>query len=486
MDNEIKKVKSRSFYSISSLILQSSYSAFLGFVAFFILTIKSGVYLLGIYNTVLAMMSFFNYFTNLGLAAAILHKKDVEEQDLNTAFFLQLFLTLTAVLVGFFITNHLFKFYKDLPHQAVYLYWAILVSFCLLSLKTIPSVLLEKKIKIYKVVLVQAIETSLFYLCVIIFSLLGFEIYSLIIAVLVRALVGLIVIYILNPWFPKPLFSFKSAKSLLSYGIPFQGNSFLALIKDDLLTIYLGSVIGLKNLGYVSFAKKYGEFSIRLIMDNINRVAFPLFSKFQKEKELLRKSLEKVLFYESFLIFPIVVGTVFVFDSLLKIIQGYFSKWSFSLFSFYFFSLSALFISLTTPYINLFNAIGKVKTSLFFMILWTALTWILIPPFIKIFGYNGISIAFFLMSLTFILVFLRVKHYLKFSLKNSIKATLLATLTMTIYLLVIRLLFSIVLNNNYLYLTFSIIGGSFIYFFTIYKIKGRSLIEELVELTKQQ
>lgn len=483
MDNEIKSIKSRSFLSVSSLLLQSSYSAVLGFFAFFILTLKSGVYLLGIYNTVLAMMSFFNYITNLGIAAAIVQKKQVEEEDLNTAFFIQLMLSVIAVVIGFMLTNSLFKFYKDLPPQAIYLYWAILISFFLLSFKTIPSVLLEKKIEIYKVVLVQAVENTVFYLCVIIFSLLDFDIISLIIAVLLRSLVGTIMIYLLNPWSPKFEVSLQSAKSLLKYGIPFQGNSFIALVKDDLLIMYLGGVIGFKNLGYVTFAKKYAEFSIRLIIDNINRVAFPLFSKFQKDVQMLKKSLERVLFYESLLTFPVIIGAMFIFNSLLKIVPGYYAKWSNSLFSFYFFSLSAFFVSMTTPFVNLFNAIGKIKISLYFMILWTALTWILIPPSVKFFGYNSISVNFFIMSLTSIIVFFVAKRYVNFS-SSSIKIPLIATLTMTLYLLFIKILFNFYYQNIILNLILSIIGAALIYFLMIVKTKGKSVYLELIDLFK--
>jgi O-antigen/teichoic acid export membrane protein len=72
---DLDVVKSRSFVSVASLLAQGSYTAVLGFAAFFILTIKSGVYLLGIYNTVLAALASFNYFTNLGLAAALMQKK---------------------------------------------------------------------------------------------------------------------------------------------------------------------------------------------------------------------------------------------------------------------------------------------------------------------------------------------------------------------------------------------------------------------------
>lgn len=482
MNDEVKKLKTRSFLSSLSLISQTSYAAILGFTAFLILTIKSGVYLLGIYNTVLAMIAFFNYFTNLGLAAAIVQKKEVKEKDLSTAFFIQLVLAVIAIVIGFFLTNYLFKFYKDLPHNSVYLYWAVLFSFFLLSLKTIPSILLEKKIKIYKVVLVQVVENTLFYASIIIFSLLGFEIYSLIIAVLLRSIVGVILIYILNPWFPKFTFSINSAKSLLRYGIPFQGNSFLALVKDDLLIIYLGGILGFKNLGYVTFGKKYAEFSIRIITDSMNRVAFPLFARFQKEKNMLKKSLEKVLFYESFLILPMIIGALFIFDSVLHIVPNYFLKWNKALFSFYFFSFSAFFVCLTTPFINLFNAINRLKISICFMILWTALTWITIPLFIKIFGYNGVSIAFFIIATTAIFVLITAKKIVPFSIGNSFQTPLIVVLIMGFYLFLARLLFLSYFNNLYLHVVFSIVGAVLIYFFLVFKKKGKVLYLELREL----
>ena len=482
MDEEISQIKRRGVLSAGSLFFQSSFSAVLGFIAFFILTIKSGTYLLGIYNTVLAMMSFFSYFTNLGLAAAIIQKPEIKKEDLSTAFYIQLFLSVAAIVVGFFLTDYLFKFYKDLPANAVYLYWGLLASFFFLSLKTIPSVLLEKKIKIYKVVVVQMIENTVFYLSVIIFSLLGYDIYSLLIAVLARSITGVVLIYFMQPWVPSFTFSWQSAKSLLSYGIPFQGNSFLALIKDDLLIIYLGGVIGFRQLGIVVFAKKYAEFSIRLIMDNLSRVAFPIFSRFQKDKIILKKSVEKILLYQSIILFPAIVGAMFVFPSVLKVIPGYFDKWNVAVFSFYFFSLSAFFVSLYSPFINLFNAIGKVKTSLLFMVLWTTLTWALVPLFNRLFGFNGISMAFFVMSLTFIFVILTAKKTADFSLLNSYRSPLLATFVMALFLF-ISTIFGARLNNL-IFLVLSIGGGALIYGFVIYLDRGRRFFEELLALVR--
>lgn len=485
MDN-IKQIKQRGVLSAGSLLFQSGFSAILGFAAFFILTLKSNLYLLGIYNTVLAMMAFFNYFSNLGLAAAIIQKKEVDEKDLNTAFIIQTALSLIVIIVGFFLTNYLFILYKDLPKNAVYLYWALLFSFFFLSLKTIPSVLLEKSVKIYKVVLVQLIENVVFYSVVIIMSLMNMDIFSLVAAVIARSLIGVISIYIMNPWSPKLIFSKDSVKSLLSYGVPFQGNSLLALVKDDLMVIYLGTVIGLDKLSIVAFAKKYAEFSIRLIMDNINRVAFPVYARFQNDKALLKKSVEKILFYEALFIIPIIVGAIFIFDNLLKIMPGYYAKWHIALFSFYFFSISALLVSLYSPLISLFNAIGKVKLTLIIMVILTALNWILIPPLIKIFGFQGISIAFFIISFSFIFVFIKAKMTVDFSLKNAFGAPIISTLMMTLYLIIVKLWVSKIVTNNIILTSLAIVGATSVYFLTIYRIKGRALLDEVKDLINTQ
>lgn len=484
---DLEVVKSRSFVSVASLLAQGSYTAVLGFAAFFILTLKSGVYLLGIYNTVLAALASFNYFTNLGLAAALMQKKEIEQIDLNTAFYIQFFLTLIAVVIGYLATPLVFSYYKDIPANAVHLYWAVLFSFFILSLKTIPSVLLEKEIKIYKVVIVQALEGTVFYLVIIAMVFLNYDIESLVVAVLARAILGTVLIYYFSPWLPTLSFSWESGKKLLKYGVPFQSNSFLAFFKDDLLILYLGGAIGLTNLGYVTFAKKYAEFSIRLIMDNINRVAFPLFARFQSDKVLLKKSLEKVLYYETIGIFAVVIGAMLVFDVLLKVVPGsYYDKWHYSLLSFYFFSLSALFVSLYSPLINLFNAVGKVNKSLKFMVYFTILTWVLIPPMIKLFGYPGISYAFLLMSLSFFLVLREAKQVVSFSMKAILKDVLIALSAMTGLIIVLRLILVNTFHLDALFLLSAIVLGGGCYAGILYKLKGRALYAEVLDLFKNR
>jgi O-antigen/teichoic acid export membrane protein len=268
------------------------------------------------------------------------------------------------------------------------------------------------------------------------------------------------------------MFSVQSMKELLHYGIPFQGNSFLALVKDDLLIIFLGQTLGLGNLGLISFGKKYAEMAVRLVTDNINRVAFPVFARVQDNKELLAKSLMRNLFYGSLIVFPIVIGAMFTFDSGLKLFHGYYAKWNGALWSFYFFSLSTLCVSLMTPFINLFNAVKKVKLSLLFMVLWTCLMWAFIPVATHFLGYNAVAPIFLIVNSTVVFVILQAKKIVHFSILKELHGIFIGSLLMVAYLGIIRFIAINYLNSPELHLVFSVIGSPIVYGGTIPVVYG--------------
>jgi len=183
----MKDIKKNTIISALSLFFQSGYSAVLGLGANLAITILLSPEIFGIYITVLSMISLLNYFSDIGLAASLVQKKGVSDYDIRTTFTVQQILVMTIVIIGYLLTGFVQRFYK-LPQAGVYLYWALLISFVLSSLKTIPSILLERKIKFQKIVMVQIIENTLFYLTIIILAVLKFGFMSFTFAVLGRSI----------------------------------------------------------------------------------------------------------------------------------------------------------------------------------------------------------------------------------------------------------------------------------------------------------
>jgi len=469
----MKDIKKNTIISALSLFFQSGYSAVLGLGANLAITILLSPEIFGIYITVLSMISLLNYFSDIGLAASLVQKKDVSDDDIKTTFTVQQILVITIVIIGYLLTGFIQRFYK-LPQAGVYLYWALLISFVLSSLKTIPSILLERKIKFQKIVMVQIIENTLFYLTIIILAVLKFGLMSFTFAVLVRSIAGLIAIYSIAPWQPKIGISIVSLKKLLSFGLPFQASSFLALFKDELITLYLGKTLGFTGLGYIGWAKKWAEAPIRIIMDNISRVLFPVIARIQQDKNKVGRLLDKILYYQTILLAPIIMGSFIVMDSFIKIIPRY-SKWEPALPLFYLMCISSFLSSYSSPFTNLFNAMGKAKTTFLFMTLWTVSTWIFTPILTHYFGFYGFPMTQVILSLAFVLVISKARELVDFHFIESVKQPIIAAILMGIIISLINLF----ILNSLLDLIMLIIVGGLIYAFFLQTLFKINIIKEI-------
>lgn len=452
-----KNIKKRSLISVLSLFFQSGYSAVLGLGSNLILTIVLPPATFGIYILTLSAISFLNYFSDIGLAASLIQKKEISDDDVKTTFTVQQILILVLIGLAILLTPVIKNIYQ-FPQDAVHLYWALLISFFLSSLKTIPSIYLERKVQFQKIVLVQIIENTVFYITVSVLALAGLGLTSFTYAVIIRAIVGTTVMYTLFFWMPKIGISMKSLRSLLSFGLPFQTNSFLALAKDDLIMLFLGKILGLEALGYIGWAKRWAEAPIRIISDNINRILFPVFSRIQHDRTRIGRIIQKIVSYQSLLLIPVYAGMILLMHEVVYLIPRY-SKWAPALPIFYLICISAILSSYSTPFINLFNALGKVRLSFKFMLYWTVMTWVSVPFLTKFLGIYGFPITLVFLSLTAVVIIHMARRMVPFHFLLSILPAVVAALIMSSVVFLITQL-----GVSYLVFFSASIIGAVVYF----------------------
>jgi O-antigen/teichoic acid export membrane protein len=460
---DIALITKRSIRGVFALTSRTFVIQIVSFLANFLLTIFLTPSIFGVYFVVSAAIAFLSYFSDIGLAAALIQKKeDITEQDLKTTFTLQQILVVSVVIIALVLANPIAHFYH-LEQEGIFLFQALAIAFFLSSLKTIPSIILERNLRFEKLVIPQIVETFFFSVVVVVLAMKGFGVYSFTYAVLARGITGVIAIYIISPWKIGFGFSKESARKLLSFGVPFQLNSFLALIKDDLFIAYLGKALPLAQVGYIGFAQKWAFAPLRLIMDNVIRITFPSFSRLQHEKEVLEKAIEKSIFAACFLIFPALFGLVVLSPYFIHLIPKYL-KWEPALLSLGLFSIGAGLSSVSTPLTNALNAIGKIKVSLYLMVFWTIATWVLTPIFIVFFGFNGVAGASALIACSVVLVVFITKRYVKF---NVFKATMFPLISAAIMGATVYLL-SPILVKGLISLMFMILAGAMVYFLCIF------------------
>ena len=281
----IETIKERSVRGIVVLTGRTFLLQIIALVAQLFLFAYLGKYEFGVFAIVSSIINFLVYFSDIGLAAALIQKKDnPTETDLKTTFTIQQIIVFVLVgtvflLTPFFVTKY------SLDESGKMLLYALSISLVLSSFKSIPSVLLERKLEFVKLVFPQILEQVVYNVVLVLLAMNGFGLASFSVAVLVRGVVGLVAIYYLQPWKIGLAFSIETLKGLFKFGIPYQVNTFLATLKDDGLTIILGGIIGPVGVGILSFAQKIARLPLTFFMDTVTRVTFPAFSRLQDEKE---------------------------------------------------------------------------------------------------------------------------------------------------------------------------------------------------------
>lgn len=471
---DIAVIKQRSIKGIFALTSRTFIIQIVAFVANFILTIFLSPAVFGVFFVVSAAIAFLSYFSDIGLAAALIQKKDsITDDDLKTTFTIQQGLVISIVLLALLLSVHIGKFY-NFGSDGVLLFQALAISFFLSSLKTIPSIILERDLNFQKLVIPQIVETLVFNAVVVYLAINGFGIASFTYAVLARGISGLITIYLISPWKVRFGFSKASASKLLSFGVPFQLNSLLALIKDDLFIAYLGKVLPIAQVGYIGFAQKWAFTPLRLIMDNVIRITFPSFSRLQDEKDVLKRAIEKSIFVASFLIFPSLFGLVILSPYFVNLIPKYI-KWEPAIISLVFFSLNAGLSSVSTPLTNALNAIGKIRVTLYLMVFWTVATWVITPLFIVMYGFNGVSFASALISLSVVIVIYLVRRYVKFDVFKATVYPLVSSLVMGLAIYFLSLVFVTSIPS----LLFMILLGAVVYFSCVFILAKKEILENI-------
>lgn len=422
----------------------------------------------GIFNIAAAIITFFAFFSDVGLAASLIQKKEkVSPEEVKTTF------TIQELIVGFLsliiiLGAPVFGSFYNFSNDGIWLIRILGIAFFLSSLKSLPSVLLERELKFAPLVKVEILETILSSGLLVTLTILGFGIWGFSISTLISSIVGVIAIYILAPIKLGLGINREAAKNLLKFGLPYQSNSLLALIKDRLVPLVIAGMVGPVGIGYVTWAQGMA-FAPLEIMSAIIRITFPTFARLQHDKKALIKAIEKSLFVTSLMVYPALFGLVAILPYLVKYVV--FIKWQPAIPSFYLFAFSAFWAVISTIFTNTLNATGHIKTTLKLMVFWTLITWLLTPLLVYMYGFIGVAIASFIISFTSVISIVLVKRMLDINLIESLALPIGASACMA----VVVHFFADVFIKNWSTTLLAVVIGAFVYLLLIF-VFGRERI----------
>jgi PST family polysaccharide transporter len=188
-------------------------------------------------------------------------------------------------------------------------------------------------------------------------AFLGFGVWSLVAKLIVEGAVSVIALWQVSDWRPNFRLSRKYFKELFSFGINIVGGNFvdfLSVHSDDFL---IGYYLGPIALGYYTLAYNLLIVMTDLLVSVPNAVAFPVFSKIQKDPIRLKSTFYEVTQLQSIIAFPIFLGVFIVAPEAVRVL--YSDKWASSIPVVQILMLIGIVRSASYFYSSIFRAAGK-------------------------------------------------------------------------------------------------------------------------------
>src|SRR5437660_116216 len=122
---DIALITQRSIHGVFALISRTFFIQIINFAVNFLLTIYLSPAIFGLFFIVSAFIAFLSYFSDVGLAAALIQKKDaLTDEDLSTTFTIQQILVILVCVVAFFLSYFIAAWYH-LTSEGLVLFQAL-------------------------------------------------------------------------------------------------------------------------------------------------------------------------------------------------------------------------------------------------------------------------------------------------------------------------------------------------------------------------
>lgn len=345
----------------------------------------------GIYAITLSLLVLLSFVSDFGLSASLLQqRKAISELDLRTVFTAQQLLVLPLLVILFFLAPVLAGTYH-LGAMGVWFIRLMLLAGLFSSLRTAPTIILERQLRYGQLSLIELADFGLFQLSAVTLAFAGYGVWSFLLAVLIAKLISTLLAYGLARWTPAFGFDRTRFAGLWRFGLPYQLSLLTYFLRDYLIPIVGGLLVTTTQVGYLNWALALAGVPGQLAQI-VGRVTLPAFARYQDRPVALSRAVEQSVRSLFIAAIPLHLTIVALAPWLIHLVFS--DKWLPALPAVYLLSIHWSGANLTTPLVSTLNAMGRARLGLALSAGWTAATFALALTFLGPAGFVGIALAY--------------------------------------------------------------------------------------------
>lgn len=368
----------------------------------------------GIVAIATVIITFFNVFSDLGIAPAIIQSQTLTKRDLSNIFSFTFWFGILVSLLFFLLAPLIASYYEN--EKLITICRILSINLCFASLNIVPNALLFKN-KLFKYIAIRNFVIQLFGGTVaVIMANRGIGLYALLINPIFSSIMIFIVGYIKYPQKLRFTLGITSIKKIFSFSVFQFLFNVINFFTRNLDKLMIGKYLSTNLLGYYEKSYRLMMLPLENITFVLNPVMLPIFSEYQNDLANLANSYLKVIKTLCFIGFPLALLLHFASEEIILLVFG--MQWERSVPVFSILALSVGFQVVMSTSGSIFQAAGSTKILFFNGIISTILN--ITALLIGIFVYKSMETVALGILISFIVNFF-ITYYLMytFTFKNK-------------------------------------------------------------------
>ena len=247
-----------------------------------------------------------NVFVVNGLGTALIQKKDADDLDFSSVFYVNLAFSMLLYFIIWLLAPFIGNFYR-IPHLAIVLR-VLAIKIPIAAVNSIQNAYVSRKMIFKKYFWASFAGTVISAIVGIAMAYMGFGVWALVAQILTNSGIDTLMLWFIVKWRPKLIFSFQRLKGLVSYGWKILASSLIKVGYDQLSNLIIGRLYTSKDLAFYSRGKKYPDLVVTDINSSISSVLFPAIAKHQDNYEKIKSMTRRSIKTSTYIMTPILFG----------------------------------------------------------------------------------------------------------------------------------------------------------------------------------
>ncbi|MBN2396502.1 MAG: MOP flippase family protein [Candidatus Atribacteria bacterium] len=320
VDNLKNKIFSGLAWSGTGQIVQQATQFIIGVILARLLSPRD----FGLIAMIIVFTGFAEIFKDLGLGSAIIQKKGLENDHLNSIFWVNIItgLLLTGVIIG--LSEPIASFYNEPKLKKITI--VISLNFFIASLSIVNRSILRKNMSFKQIANIQILAIIIPAMIAIIMALKGFGVWSLVFRSIISTSITTLLFWTYSPFQPTFSFNKDKIKELIGYSSNLLGFNLFNYWARNFDNLLIGKFISSAALGIYSRAYALMLLPITQLSMIVSQVMFPALSSIQDDNDRIKKIYLKATRCIALITFPLMTGLLVVSEPFILVIYG--NKWS--------------------------------------------------------------------------------------------------------------------------------------------------------------